>query len=60
MAKHHKERIAELISDAARERQVIVSTMDSELLAMLKDNLTMRMKVIEFSGWNPSNGPDLN
>ncbi len=60
MAKHHKERIAGLISDAARARQVIVSTMDSELLAMLKDNLTMSMKVIEFSGWDPSNGPEVN
>lgn len=60
MAKHHKERIAELISEAAKARQVIVSTMDSELLAMLKDNLTMSMKVIEFSGWDPSNGPVLN
>jgi predicted ATPase len=59
MAKHHKNRFAELISDAARRRQVIISTMDSELLSMLKDYLTMNMRVIEFSGWEPVDGPQV-
>lgn len=59
MGLHHKQRLAELANIIAENRQVIISTMDSEFRHLLEKHITRPVKVIEFEHWNPTTGPEL-
>jgi len=59
MGLHYKQRLAELANIIAENRQVIISTMDSEFRHLLEKHITRPMKVIEFERWNPNTGPEL-
>ncbi len=59
MGLHHKEKLAELVNIIAGNRQVIISTMDSEFRHLLEKHITRPVKLIEFERWDPDNGPEL-
>lgn len=59
MGSHHKEKLAELINSIAADRQVIVGTMDSEFKELLEKHITRPAELIEFTHWDPEDGPAL-
>jgi predicted ATPase len=60
MGSHHKQKLAELINTLAKNRQVIVSTMDKEFFEALNAAITVRKKCVTFDGWDPENGPRIS
>jgi DNA repair exonuclease SbcCD ATPase subunit len=54
-----KKRLAEVIDEVCEDRNLIVSTMDSELQEFLKSGLTKAKVIYEFSKWNPKTGPNV-
>lgn len=59
MGSHHKRKLAELANVIAENRQVIISTVDSEFRDLLDKHITRPVKTIKFESWDPDNGPEL-
>jgi len=55
----HKRGLAEVLADLARERQVIVTSTDSEFLDALKKAGTVQRQVVRFRPWDESRGIEL-
>lgn len=54
-----KKRLAEVIDEVCEDRNLIVSTMDSELQNFLQTTLTKTKTIYEFSKWEPKAGPNV-
>jgi len=57
--KQQKNRLVEVFNELSEVKDIIVSTMDSELKQSLKNNLTKVKKIYNFSGWEPDSGPGI-
>jgi DNA repair exonuclease SbcCD ATPase subunit len=53
----HKRRLVELLNEVAREKTVILSTMDHELEDMLRRLVVPLKQIVRFSDWTPARGP---
>ena len=54
-----KKRLAEVIDEVCEDRNLIVSTMDSELQKFLQTGLSKAKTIYEFSKWDPKAGPNV-
>jgi len=54
-----KKRLVEVIDEVCEDRNLILSTMDSELQEFLKSGLTKAKTIYEFSKWDPKTGPNV-
>ncbi len=54
-----KRRLAALIDRVASDRQVVLSTMDEELLRALKEEVTKVKRVYRLGEWDPVKGPSI-
>lgn len=54
-----KRKLASLIDRVAADRQVVLATMDEELLQALKEGVSKAKKVYRFGGWDPVAGPSI-
>ena len=54
-----KKRLVEVIDEVCEDRNLIVSTMDSELQEFLQSGLTKAKTIYEFSKWGPKTGPNV-
>jgi ABC-type lipoprotein export system ATPase subunit len=56
MDRPHKEYLADLISDLAKEKQIIIATSDIEFGSMLEAKMKGKMQKIELNSWT-KDGP---
>lgn len=54
-----KERFVEILSEVAEKKNLLLSTMDKELLDLLENILTKQKKIYEFQLWKPVSGPEV-
>ncbi|MGQ9704992.1 MAG: hypothetical protein ACUVS1_10555 [Actinomycetota bacterium] len=54
-----KRRLAALIDRVASERQIVLSTMDEELVGALREELTKAKKIYRLGEWGPVKGPSI-
>ena len=54
-----KKRLVEVIDEVCENRNLLVSTMDSELQDFLQSGLTKAKTIYEFSKWDPKTGPSV-
>jgi DNA repair exonuclease SbcCD ATPase subunit len=54
-----KKRLVEVIDEVCESRNLIVSTMDTELQEFLQSGLTKAKTIYEFSKWEPKTGPNV-
>ncbi len=54
-----KRRLARLIDKVASERQVLLATMDGELLQALQDEVAKAKVIYRLGEWGPQNGPSI-
>jgi DNA repair exonuclease SbcCD ATPase subunit len=54
-----KKRLVEVIDEVCESRNLIVSTMDTELQEFLQSGLTKAKTIYEFSKWDPKTGPNV-
>ncbi|MQY55633.1 MAG: AAA family ATPase [Dehalococcoidia bacterium] len=54
-----KKRLVEVMDEVCEDRNLIVSTMDSELQEFLQSGLTKAKTIYEFSNWDPKTGPNV-
>jgi len=54
-----KKRLVEVIDEVCETRNLIVSTMDTELQEFLQSGLTKAKTIYEFSKWDPKTGPNV-
>ncbi len=52
-----KLRFARLLGDLSEQKQILLSTMDQELLEFLKQEITKKKKIYTFGQWDPRTGP---
>lgn len=58
LSSNEKKNFVEVLNSITEKKQVIISTMDSELFEYLK-NLYKQKKIYKFKEWNPQDGPNL-
>jgi len=58
LSSNEKKNFVEVLNNITEKKQVIISTMDSELFEYLK-NLYKQKKIYKFKEWNPQDGPNL-
>jgi DNA repair exonuclease SbcCD ATPase subunit len=54
-----KKRLVEVMDEVCESRNLIVSTMDTELQEFLQSDLTKAKTIYEFSKWEPKTGPNI-
>ncbi len=54
-----KRKLAALIDRVAADRQVVLATMDEELLKALQDEVSKAKRVYRFGEWDPVKGPSI-
>ncbi|KPK77003.1 MAG: hypothetical protein AMJ89_03195 [candidate division Zixibacteria bacterium SM23_73] len=54
-----KARLVEILNELSDIKNIIVSTMDTEMQQLLKDGLTKLKTICEFSAWTPDSGPKI-
>lgn len=57
LSKTEKEKFSETLNDIAAEKVIFLSTMDNELFESVKNEVTKRKTIYEFSDWKPEEGP---
>jgi DNA repair exonuclease SbcCD ATPase subunit len=55
-----KARLIEILNELSEIKNIIVSTMDTELQQLLRDGITKVKTIYEFSDWTPDSGPKIS
>lgn len=55
-----KKRLSKILDEVAKQRQVLLSTMDGELYQNVKKEITSKKKVYELGKWDPLKGPSIS
>lgn len=55
-----KARLVEIFNELSDIKNITVSTMDTELQQLLKDNITKVKTIYKFSDWTPDSGPKIS
>jgi DNA repair exonuclease SbcCD ATPase subunit len=56
---YEKARLVEILNELTELKNLIISTMDSELQQLLKDSITKVKTIYKFSDWKPESGPKI-
>lgn len=59
LSKQQKKRFVEVLGEVSQSKNLLISTMDTELQNFLK-KLTLKKTIYEFSKWTPNSGPSIN
>ena len=51
---------SKILDKVAKQRQVLLSTMDEEFYQNAKKEITTKKKVYELGKWNPRKGPSIS
>jgi exonuclease SbcC len=55
-----KGRLARLLDRVSADSQIVLATMDEELLSLLRSSMTRNKKVYRLGPWNPQTGPTVS
>jgi len=57
---HQKARLIEALNELSEIKEIVVSTMDTELHSLLKNKITKMKNIYSFSNWKPKSGPRIS
>lgn len=59
LGKLEKEKLTEILNETANEKDLIISTMDTEFYELLKNNISKEKIIYEFKDYNKTEGPKI-